>query len=421
MRTESDRRLKGGNGFLRKNPIPILLIASLTLAMFFAPCFVSAESKPVVVAYFKGALEADAQLKAIMKNITEVDWVLVMGELTYDDISEAVMLIMVTADASINWTQADLDIVKAWYDTGGKTLWVTSDSDYGTDRFRQAAANAVLKQVGSVLRIEACSVEDPVSNGGAPYRVLGTSENCDMEVKALAAGVSKALFHGPAIITAYSNGRYYKLEDEKPEGVFKVMTTTDAGVIVNSNPPDPEIHEVGEEGNFVLMAVEADLEKKNVVIATGEAPFDQYTGMYMPEIRVYDRYTTEHPQEGAKLFQNIIHGCVWYVEWMLTLEYQVAALGSEVTDLTSTVAGLNSEVEALEDEVESLEGDKATLESEKADLESDVATLEGEVSTLEGQVSSLKGSVGTWQGIAGATFIIGLVIGVAVIYMMKRQ
>ena len=421
MRTIADRRLKRGDEFLRKNPIPLLLIVSLALAMISAPCLVYAESKPIVVAHLKGALEADGQLKAIMGNVTEVEWVLVLGELTSTDLTGAVMLIMVKADSSLEYTAAELSAVKSWYDTGGKTIWVAADSDYGDDRLRQESANEVLEKIGSVLRIEACSVEDPVSNAGAPYRVLGTSENCDVELKALVAGVKKAIFHGPAIITAYSGGRYYKLEDEKPEGVYKIMTTTDAGVIVNSNPPDPEIHEVGEEGNFVLMALEADPVKQNVVIATGEAPYDQYTGMYKPEIRSYQRYTVDNPQQGAKLFENIIHGSVWYAEWILTLEYQVATLGSEVSGLTSTVDGLNSEVAALEDEVESLEGDKATLEDGKTALESDVTTLEGKVSTLEGQVSSLKGSVGTWQGIAAATFVIGLVIGVAVIYMMRRQ
>ena len=406
---------------MRKNPIPILLIMSLALAMISAPGLVYAESKPVVVAHLKGALEADVQLSAIVKNVTEVEWVVVLGELTPTDLSGAAMLIMVKADSGLEYTAAELTAVMSWFDEGGKTIWVTGDSDYGDDQLRQPAANEVLEKVGSVLRIEACQAEDPLANAGASYRVMGTSENCDPEVKALVAGVTRALFHSPGIITAYSGGRYYKLEEEKPEGVFKVMTTSETGLVSNNNPPDPEIHEVGDEGNFVVMALEADPKKQNVVIVTGDAPFDHYMGMYMPELRNYQRYAVDHPEQGAKLFENIIHGSVWYVEWILTLENQVSELGSEVSELTSTNTGLNSKVATLEDEVEGLEGNKATLESDKATLEGEVSTLEGKVATLEGQVSSLKSSIGSWQGIAAATFIVGLVIGVAVIYMMKRQ
>ncbi|MFQ6054228.1 MAG: hypothetical protein ACE5OO_08395 [Candidatus Bathyarchaeia archaeon] len=395
--------------------------------MSFAAGLVHADSKPVVVAHLKGALEADAQLNALMGNMTEIEWVLVTGDLSSAELDGAAMLIMVKADSAIDYTADELTAIKNWFDSGGKTIWVAADSDYGTDQLRQPTANVVLEEIGSVLRIEACSAEDPVSSAGRPYRVLGVSEKCDEEVDFLVAGVTRALFHGPAIITAYADGKYYKLEEEAPEGVYKVMTTTENGVVVNNNPPDPEVHEVGDEGTFVLMAMELDYEKKNVVIATGDAPFDQYTGMYKPEIRRYERYMVEYPQQGARLFENIINYVINYADKMMDLRNQVAAqkgqvaaLQGQVSTLQEQVKTLQNQVSTLNDQVSSLEGEVTTLEGDKATLESEKATLEGKVSTLEGEVKSLKGSVGTWQGISAGTFVVGLLIGVAVIYMMKR-
>lgn len=118
------------------------------------------------------------------------------------------------------------------------------------------------------------------------------------------------------------------------------------------------------------------------------------------------RYAVDYPQQGAKLFENIITYVVYYAETLMDLESQVTAQQDQVTTLQGQVSD-------LQDEITTLEGEKTTLEGEKA-------TLEGRVATLEGEVTSLKGSVGTWQGIAAATFLIGLVIGVAVIYMTKR-
>lgn len=353
----------------------------------------NSQLQTTVVIHAKGAIGTDIQLRAIMDNITYVTWVLVTSELTAADLSGAKMLIMVKNDVYLNYTEAELNAIKDWFDEGGKAIWVTGDSDYGLnygdsdyDLLRQSSANEVLAKIGSVLRIEECSIEDPVTNAGENYRVYGLSEKCDEEVDFLVGGVNSALFHGPAPIIAYQDGEYISIEQEKPVNVYRVMWTSGNATIANYNPPDPQVHSVGENGNFVLMAVEVNYAKKNVVIVTGDAPFDHYTGMYEPELYNYERYMTEYPQEGEKLFKNIIEWVAYYSDKMMSLQNQVIDLNDQIDDLQGQMTSLQQQVADLTD-----------------------------------QVTGLQTAVSTWQGVSAGAFVIGLVAGVVVIYILKRR
>lgn len=231
---------------MRKNLVFMLVLC--LVASYFASYTVSAASKPVIVVEFKGALGSDVQLDAIKNNITDIEWVVVTGEVTSENLSRASMLIMVKGDPTANYTDAELDAVKKWLDTGGKAIWVAGDSDYGDERLRLVSANAVLKKIGSVLMCENGEVVDNVSNAGADYRVMAPSQNCDEEMKFLVAGVTKAHFHGPSAVIAYADGRYYKLEKEKPKNVYVIMTTSPNATLLDYNPPMPEVHKVNETG-----------------------------------------------------------------------------------------------------------------------------------------------------------------------------
>jgi len=354
----------------------LLLVATLAL-----PAAISEGSpeKPVVVVFAKGLADEDVQLKAAIGNETFVEWRVVTGELARADLEDAVMLIAILADYTQEYTSAELAAIADWFDEGGKALWVAGDSDYGDDGPpRQSNANKLLEAVGSKLRIESAAVEDPVSNAGKPYRVLGLSEKCDPEVSFLAEGVTRALFHGPAPIVCYVGGEYVKLEEERVENVYRVMWTSSEGMIVNHNPPEPEAHEVGDTGSFVVMAIEVIPEKECVVIATGDAPFDHYTGTYMPELKRYDRYAVEYPQQGGMLVRNVL--------------------------LFASRPGFLAE--ALSTSAE-LEGAKAK-----------VGELEAKVAELEEEVGAARSSALTYA-IAG--LIAGLVVGSAAGYLIGRR
>lgn len=389
---------RGRNGLINKKLLPIILLATLTISLCAPAAFAVEEEKPVVVCHLKGALEADVQLKAIMDNMTYYEWSVVLGELTSSDLSEADMLIMSKSDSTAEYTSSELNAISGWLDEGGKTLWVAADSDYGDDEKRQPTANDVLEAVGSKLRIESSSAEDPVLNGGAPYRVYGISDNVDENFEFLTAGVETALFHGPGIIVGLENGEYKSLEEV--EDTFIIMTTTETGVVVNNNPPDPEVHGIGVEGNFPLMAIEIDFDGSNVIIATGESPFDQYTAMYMPEVRNYERYAIEYPQQGAKLFENIVKFSTEYSEEFIQLHALIREKNTQISDLQAQMDSLQSEVEDLETQVSNLESDNAELES---------------------KLSAAKSSTSTWQMVAGVLLIVGVVVGYFVGPMIKKQ
>jgi outer membrane murein-binding lipoprotein Lpp len=413
---------------MKKKMIPLLLVMSVILSLSTI-AFTYAVSKPVVVVQVKGALAADVPLQGIMDNISYVDWILVTGDLRTDDLENAVMIISVLSDKAQTYTEAEVAMIKIWLEEGGKTIWLAGDSDYGTDYLRIDTQNALLEELGSVLRLEHCATEDPVSNGGASYRVLSVTDNIAEEVGFLAAGLDRVLTHSPGVLTAFRDGRYWELIEEQPDGVYVLLTTSEAGQIYDHNPPEPVSVEVGDEGNFVTMAIEVDWDTRNMIILESEAPFGSYMPMYYPEVIRDDRYgEAANPQQGGQFFKNIINYATVTSGMRYDLRDEVVSLTGFVDVLSSEKGALTSEVSTLEAQVGTLESDKSSLESEKSSLESAVSALETDVSNLETSVSGLEAdldaaqrSASTMQMYAIGALIIGLVVGVFLGPMIRKQ
>ncbi|HEX9913776.1 MAG TPA: hypothetical protein VGB32_02565, partial [Candidatus Bathyarchaeia archaeon] len=130
--------------------IGLLLLSTLILSISTA-AFAGAETTDAkIVVQMKGALDADDNLKTAMNDITNVEWALVLGELTAADLAGADMLIMIQTDPAAEFTDAELNVVKTWFNRGAKLLWVPSDSDFGDgQQLRIDDANDVLVAVGS--------------------------------------------------------------------------------------------------------------------------------------------------------------------------------------------------------------------------------------------------------------------------------
>ncbi len=351
----------------------------------------------------KGALEADDNLKAAMEDYSYVDWSVVTGDLTASDLSGADMLIMIQADPAVEYTEAELSAVTAWFDEGSKLLWVASDSDYPDGQeLRIPDANIALAAVGSHLRGENAEAQDPVVNFDAAYRVKGVSKNCAPKYKFLVAGVTYAQFHGCGVIIGYLNGNYYALDETDIEGVYVIMTTSENGIISDESAPAPEVHTPGQEGAFAMMALE-EMPNNDYVIATSDAPFSHYSPMYKPELQKPDRYnlTSGNPQQGDVLFGNILNFAVR-------------------NGMQDAISMLEEDVSSLEDEVTDLETNAVTLEAEKASLEDDVSTLTSELASCETDLSAAQSSASTMQLAAVAALIIGVIIGYFVGPMLKK-
>jgi len=412
---------------MKKKILSILLLTTLALSLctVVTPSFAS---KPRVVVHIKGALNPDTQMTMVMSNMSWVTWSAVYDDIAASDLTGADMLIMIQADSSLEYTDGELTAIKTWFDKGDKAVWVAADSDFGNDALRQASANSALEYLGSSLRFEASSTEDPVSNGGAPYRVLGVSDNVDPELAHLVSGVERGLFHGPGIVIGYVDGAYVALESTDIPGVSIIMTTSEVGVVVDNSEPTPEVHEAGDEGSFPVMAMEVDYASGNIVIATGDAPFGQYMGLYKPGVLRPDRYGADtNPQQGGRLFENIIDYVTQYAGLLIDsvnvieakegeisgLESEVSGLEGDVSTLESQGNGLNSDVSGLEDDVSGLEGDVSGLNSQ-------LTALEGDVAGLEADLAAAQSSASSWQMYAIAALVIGAIVGFFVGPMLKK-
>ncbi|MGD2201529.1 MAG: TIGR04279 domain-containing protein [Candidatus Bathyarchaeota archaeon] len=375
--------------------------------------------KPKLVVQIKGAHSSDEELKAAMADMPQVKWSVVYGDITVSDIEDASMLIMVMSDAWLEYTEAELRTIKNWYDEGGKSIWVASDSDFGSDALRQHEANIVLEYIGSSLRIESASTEDPVSNGYAPYRVLGVSDHVAPEFQFLVSGVDRALFHGPGTIIGYKDGHYVALEDGELENAYVIMTTSIYGVVLDRTDPAPEVHQAGEKGPYPVMAIEIDDEKSNVIIATGDAPFGHYIGMYKPELKKPERYNPDvNPQQGSRLFENIVDYVTQYSGLLIESTKAIQNKDAEISILQEEVSRLQIEIEPLETTIPRLRNEISSLENKITDLETQITEKEGQIDGLESTISTLnegiaasKRSARSWRIYMMMLLVIGLVAG----------
>jgi hypothetical protein len=398
-----ERRLNMKRKLIKIIVLTILTLSTLTVMQVSG----THHEKPIVVAHLKGALEPDKQLEAMM-NLTWIDWRIVLDDITPEDLEGSKMLFLVILDSAQQYSNSELDAVSSWFDQGGKTIFVSGDSDFGNDYLRQAQYNAVFERIGSKLRIDDCQVEDAVSNGGAPYRVLGVSYNVDPQMEFLLNGVERALFHSPGPIVVNMDGEWTDLSVESIENVYILMTSSDTGVIVNQNEFSPSAMTVGSEGNFPLLVMEVDYESKNTIFASGDSPYDQYMGMYAPEIIRPDRYgANANPQQGQYLVENI-------------LKYGTT-FGPTILDQASMIMGKDTVIASLEADVSGLKDEVDNVESEKSVLGSEVAALEAEITGLEADVEAAQSSASTMQLAAIAALVIGIVVGVFVGPMIKKQ
>lgn len=223
-------------------------------------------------------------------------------------------------DPSRPYTSEEIQAIKNWFNEGGKFLWVASDSDYiepflTETTFKTEWMNGILEAVGTPLRFDYCSVEDPVVNAGAPYRVVSNTTNKDHpDAAKMTAGVTNYLFHGPTVVCGFKNGKLVRFEEVESDDVFWVFKTSENGVIVDNDPAvGPKAYEVGEQGSFVMMAAHkhAGPNKDCKIIVSAEGPYGDH-GSFATSYK-------EVPLQGPTAILQII-------DWGMTVEKPAAAL-----------------------------------------------------------------------------------------------
>lgn len=381
--------------------LTVIFLLGLLLISMTPLYFVNADEVVVAVDLSHG--ESDKYLDRIMGNITWVRWKIITEGFTPDVLSDVDVLLI--GQPTVALSPSEMDALTSWFSSGDKAVWVAADSDYGSGPGVQDIANSILEALGSRLRIDLASVEDPVQNaGGRSYRVVANVDP-DEPFKGILdkSVVNPVLYHGPAIL-AYvrEDGSWASLAQEAPEGIYRVVRTSPNGVIVENNPPAAKAHTAGDQGSFVLLAFEfvKTGNKVNLVIASGESPYGDYEPTWSNQY--YDV-----PLDGPQFVTNMINFAIYFKGYYNLLSLYTDA-SAEVQRLSDRVSQLESQVNDLQNQVSSLTNDKNQLQGQVEDLQNQVAKLEDEKNT------------NLYLGI-GVGFVIGIIIGLAVAIFTRRK
>ena len=303
----------------------------------------------------KSEEEAEALSPVVKANVHGI----IVGDFASIDLEKLGITMIIIGQPQAPFTPEEVSAIASWFTGGpGRAIWVAADSDYpaqGTE-LSQHAVNTILEAIGAHLRMDYVSVEDPVSNAGKGYRVLGLVNMS--EVAVLRYGCERVLFHGPgAVAWVDEAGNWHKVTpQDKPDNVYILATTTVNGEILEHQAEPTgtsgKAYTPGETGVFTLMAAEVITVEggKNVVIVSGETPY----GGYQPMVtwKYHGRLLS-----GPRFVRNVI---LWATGYMGELrEYEKLAVlpeevsrtlaekTQEITDkVNSAIAGVSSTLNA---------------------------------------------------------------------------
>jgi hypothetical protein len=293
-----------------------------------------------LVANFEGNLTAKG---------LEVVWATKLDEATLAD----AQFLFLGAPYKANFTDTELEAITRWFNQGEKTIWVGGDDDYGGSTAPDEM-NRVLRAIGSKIRLEPTGWEDPITNCGAGYRPRANVTNMDdAEVAGIVAGVDPTngvLMHGPGILYGFYNGMAVPLETMMVPNVYWVMKSGGSAIIVDHDLNPPKVHENGQQGSVVAMAVEKYVCSKgnSKVIVSSENPYGGYQPMFSS---TYYDITLD----GPTLVMNA-------VDWGLNIESASDKMMSDVNSamtqlestLTATIDAQASEISTLQTEIEGM-------------------------------------------------------------------
>jgi hypothetical protein len=199
---------------------------------------------------------------------------------------------------------ANVTAIATWFASAGdKLLWVAADDDYG-GYFQASGLNPVLAAVGSVLRIDAGGINDPVTNDGAPYRIMPTVFGTGPIAKEILKGINNAStpFHGPAPIYANVSGTATDLRNTAVTNVEVVISTSATAISLDQDTSlsAGDFYYGTTGGKYPLLVVE-DMTAGKKVVVSGETIFCDYKFMYGDQWE-----NSALPHEGKALVDNTI-------------------------------------------------------------------------------------------------------------------
>ena len=287
-----------------KKTLSNIITTYIVITFFLLTNITNSSIESQVLVYNLDAPAIDPQLNAMIQDMNWLKWTTINSSLEENNLEDITHLILYNHRHDRTYTQTELDAIKNWYNVGGKTIWVSSDSDFFTNNGRITSANQILTEIDSSLRAESASVRDPVHNAYPNFRLLAVPETNEDTID-IVEGVERVLVSGPSSIIGYVNEEFVALEESNIENILVVLVSQETSELVDNTGVPPEAHSVGT-GSFVVLAVEIDPVRKNIVIVGGESVFASGEGMYKPELLYPSKYTEDYPQQGSLLVENLL-------------------------------------------------------------------------------------------------------------------
>jgi len=241
--------------------------------------------------------------------------VVLLDEISYDSIKDLDVLILGKIDRpEYGYSSDEVSAIARWFKEGGKFLWVAADSDYTEPyldpndiTFKAAEPNEILEAIGSTIRADYMSVEDPENNAGASYRVVANRSVDGINDHPVTRNVDRLLVHGPTGLAGFIDGEWVDFETlvEMDPTVTWLARTGPKGVVVSHDGVDPNAYEVGFEGRLYLVAVQEIRVAESLtevvyskVLVSGDSPIGSYN-MFKDEYKGVSL-------DGIQFFRNAI-------------------------------------------------------------------------------------------------------------------
>ena len=233
-----------------------------------------------------------------------------------------VLFIGQLSSLNMNYTASEVAAIKSWFQTGGKLIMVSGNSDYAYGNatanysWQEGVPNMLLSALGSSLRLDYGEVTDQpgVGAAGAGFRVYANgansgSINTQGWAGTITQGTNRVRFHGTTNVIGYLNGKYVSFDQLPTDTVSWLYKTSPQGSQTAQGAANTLVTPSNQAGQWVLAGAEkvAEGSTYSKVVLAGAG----FIGSYMVSA-------------GTEFGQNItydgIHFLVNAVTWGTTVE-----------------------------------------------------------------------------------------------------
>jgi len=320
--------------------------------------------------------------------------------------------LLIIPQPTVDFTAAEIQAIRSYLGARGKAVWLAGDSDYPPGETTISIVNKILEALGSNLALDYVSIDDPVSNAGAPYRVVAYVKPPD-RLSFLAFGAERVLMHGPGAI-AYrdlSTGSWRPIKPgDVPSNIDVIVWSSPNGrVVENTAPPRGllgQVYNAGDTGSYPMVAAQILTNLNNsIVILSSESPL----GAYQPMI------TAEYygvMLDGPRFVRNMV---LWATGYMGELKY-VVSTEKRLRDAEANLTSALSVIRDLSSRVGDLVNRVSQLSSQMGQLSSAVNDQSSRISSIDKRLGDLSSSVGNLDSrLSGASNLVYIALGLAVV------